>query len=96
MKKAKDIYSYLKAIKSCVYGIIAIKIPHEKNSFSELEIKKHCDNLNIYCLNKINIENAIKELFKNNNVEQIIITGSLYLVGKTKKKIIKVLNQSNH
>ena len=96
MLNTKDIYSYLKAIKSCVYGIIAIKIPHEKNSFSELEIKKHCDNLNIYCLNKINIENAIKELFKNNNVEQIIITGSLYLVGKTKKKIIKVLNQSNH
>ena len=72
-------------------GISAITIPEEKNSFTNYEIKKHCNALNMFCLVENNPKEAIKRIIKNYTMDQIIITGSLYLAGKIKKDI-KLLN----
>tara|TARA_Y100000590_G_C15647690_1_gene987534 strand:- start:325 stop:1596 length:1272 start_codon:yes stop_codon:yes gene_type:complete len=91
MINTKNIILYLKQLKNCVKGISAITIPEEKNSFTNYEIKKHCDALNMFCLVENNPKEAIKRIIKNYNMDQIIITGSLYLAGKIKKDI-KLLN----
>ena len=91
MMNTKNIILYLKQLKNCVKGISAITIPEEKNSFTNYEIKKHCNALNMFCLVENNPKEAIKRIIKNYNMDQIIITGSLYLAGKIKKDI-KLLN----
>ena len=85
MLNSKDIKSYLKILKNSIACVIAINIPNEKNSFSKFEIKKACDNLDIICLVEKNIAKAIYNLKNIQQADQVIITGSLYLVGKVKK-----------
>jgi len=87
MLNTKNIILYLKKLKNCVHGISAINIPDEKNSFTNLEIKKYCDRLKIFCLVENNPKEALEKIINNYNIEQIIITGSLYLAGKVKKTI---------
>jgi len=86
--KTKEVYLYLKALKKSIIGVIAIDIPNEKNSLSPEEIKKCCEKINIFCKTEKNVKNAIKKIVKNYNPQQIIITGSLYLIGKTRKKLL--------
>ena len=96
MLNTKDLYGYLKIIKNCINGIIAIEIPNEKNSISKKKIVDTCRKLKIKCSQENNIKYAIKKIIKNYNSEQIIITGSLYLVKNSKKIVVKLMNQSIH
>ena len=91
MINTKNIILYLKQLRKCVHGISAITIPEEKNSFTNFEIKQYCDRLNIFCLLEKNPKEALKKIINNYNMDQIIITGSLYLAGKVKRDI-KFLN----
>ena len=84
MLNNKDLKNYLIKIKKIVKGVIAIKIPNEKNSYKTSEIANICAKINIKCIQKNNITQAnifLKEIVKP---DEIIISGSLYLLGKVK------------
>ena len=88
MLNNKDLYNYLLKLKKTFSGIIAIKIPEEKNSFLSYEIAKACKKINIRCVQKINIKEANKYLVNEVKPEEIVVSGSLYLVGKIRNLYI--------
>ena len=88
MLNNKDLKNYLLIIKKIISGVIAIKIPGEKNSFSSDQISKMCKKLNIRCVEQKNIKVANSFLINNIKPEEIIISGSLYLIGKIRKLYI--------
>tara|TARA_Y100000590_G_scaffold214209_1_gene242818 strand:- start:1115 stop:2380 length:1266 start_codon:yes stop_codon:yes gene_type:complete len=85
MLKNKDIINFLLTIKNVIDGVIAINIPKEKNSFSTSEIKKICKKLNISCIERKNIIEANNYLINTIEPKEILVTGSLYLIGKVRK-----------
>lgn len=84
----KNVYTFLSRLKRYINGIIAINIPNEKNSMKLDEIERNCNKLKIFCKKEKNILAALKYLEKNHKPKQIIVTGSLYLIGKIRKKLI--------
>ena len=88
MLKNKDVKNYLLNLKSTIRGIIALKIPEEKNSFSTKEILNICKQIDIECIAKKNINDANNYLFNEIKPDEIIISGSLYLVGKIRNLYI--------
>ena len=88
MLNNKDLYNYLLKLKKIFSGIIAIKIPGEKNSFLSYEIAKACKKINIRCVQKINIKEANKYLVNEVKPKEIVVSGSLYLVGKIRNLYI--------
>ena len=88
MLNNKNITLFLKSLKKYIAGIIAIKIPGEKNAFTVEEISDICKKLNIFCIKQKNIISAQNYLLNNIIPERILITGSLYLVGKARRLFI--------
>ena len=88
MLNNKDLKNFLLIIKKIISGVVAIKIPGEKNSFSADQIYKICKELNIKCVKQKNIKVANSFLANDIKPEEIIISGSLYLVGKIRKLYI--------
>ena len=88
MLNNKNIVLFLRSLKKYIDGVIAIKIPGEKNAFTVKEISNVCQKLDIICIKKKNIISAQKYLLKTINTERVLITGSLYLIGKVKKLFI--------
>ena len=85
MLNNKDLKGYLLKVKKTFSGIIAIKIPGEKNSFSPEDINKICRKINIKCINKRNIKDANMYLLNKIIPDEIVVSGSLYLVGKVRE-----------
>ena len=67
--------------------IIAIKIPNEINSFLSKDIAKTCKLLSIDNSEIKNFGEVIK-FIRNSKEKIILITGSLYLVGKIRSKFL--------
>ena len=88
MLNHKNIVLFLRSLKNCIAGVIAIKIPGEKKAFTVKEIANVCKKLNIFCIKQKNIISAQNYLIKNISPERILITGSLYLVGKVRRLFI--------
>ena len=88
MLNNKDIYNFLKKIKPIVKGVIAISIPNEKNSFTTEEINQVCKKLNIISFKKNSVSQANNFLLKKIRPETILITGSLYLIGKIRNQYL--------
>jgi len=88
MLKNKNINLFLKFLKKNITGVVAIKIPGQKNSFTSKEIANACKKLNIFCVTHKNITSAKKYLLKKSSIDRIVITGSLYLIGKVRKLFI--------
>ena len=88
MLNNKDLYSFLNQIKNFISGVIAVRIPDEKNSFTTQDILSTCKKLKIKCIKKKNIKSANKYLLQSIKPERIVITGSLYLIGKVRKLFI--------
>jgi dihydrofolate synthase/folylpolyglutamate synthase len=82
MLNNKDLLSYLKIIKPVTLGVVAIKIKGEKNSFTPQQISMNCSKLNIACFEKKSIKDANNFLNTKVMPKNILICGSLYLVGK--------------
>ena len=82
MLNNKNIYIYLKKLKPILNGVIAISIPGEKNSFTSEEILTVCNKLKISCFKESSINSANKILLTKIKPKTILISGSLYLVGK--------------
>ena len=62
-------------------------IPDEKNTFKTKQINEICDFHSIKCEQINNINDALK-YFKSNQEKIYLITGSLYLIGKIRKKLV--------
>ena len=88
MLNNKKIYEFLKILKKNIKEIIPLKIPNEKNAFTKKEIQNYCSQLSIYHNDKKNFS-EIKKYIINSNYKYILVTGSLYLVGKIRKKFYK-------
>ena len=78
---------FLDIIKKRVSKVLAIKIPDENNSFEVKEINKICNFHSIECEQLKNLNAALK-YFRLNQQKIYLITGSLYLIGKIRKKLL--------
>ena len=85
MLNNKNLQKFLEILKPILIGTIGIKIPDEKNSFTTKEINQVCKKLKIKNYEKKSITDANEFLLNKINPELILITGSLYLVGKVRK-----------
>ena len=85
MLNNKNLYLFLKKLKPILNGVIAIPIPREKNSFTSEEISKVCEELRIICYKKSLITKVNNFLLSKIKCKIILISGSLYLVGKIRK-----------
>ena len=84
MLNNKDLKNYLIKIKKVVDGVVAINIPDEKNSYHANEISNICKKINLKCVQKNDILQANKFLINIIKPDEIIISGSIYLLGKIK------------
>ena len=87
MLNNKKIDQFLDLIKNQISSLLAIKIPEESNAFLSNEISKKCDVLSINNKEVKNLNEALKRI-REANEEVILVTGSLYLVGKIRNKFI--------
>tara|TARA_Y100000590_G_scaffold452549_1_gene595911 strand:+ start:2464 stop:3687 length:1224 start_codon:yes stop_codon:yes gene_type:complete len=87
MLNNKKIYSFLKILKNNINEIIPIRIPNEKNAFTEYQIEKYSRKLLLNCKNIKNLSEINKYIIKTPN-KYVLITGSLYLVGKLREKYL--------
>ena len=87
MLNTKKIREFLSIIQNQIEGIVAIKIPEEKNAFTANQILKKCKQLKINCVIKNSIREANNFLLQQ-STKYILITGSLYLVGKLREKYL--------
>ena len=87
MLNTKKINEFLSIIQNQIEGIVAIKIPEEKNAFTANQILSKCKQLKINCVKKNSIREANKFLIQQ-PTKYILITGSLYLVGKLREKYL--------
>ena len=88
MLNNKNLYEYLKILSPILVGVIAIAIPNEKNSFTPKEIVKVCNKLKLKNTTQTSIIKANNFLLKHIKPKTILISGSLYLVGKIRSKYL--------
>ena len=87
MLNNKPIYEFLKTISNNISKVVAVRIPKEKNAFTVEEINNYCKKISLECVNKKSINDALYYIFHSNK-KNVLITGSLYLVGKVREKIL--------
>jgi len=87
MLKNKKPSIFLDKIKKRISKVLAIKIPDEKNSFKTRQINEICDLHSIKCEQVNSINDALK-YFRSNQQKIYLITGSLYLIGKIRKRLL--------
>ena len=87
MLNTKKIREFLSIIQNQIEGIVAFKIPEEKNAFTANQILKICKQLKIICVKKNSIRKANNFLIQQ-PTKYVLITGSLYLVGKVREKYL--------
>ena len=83
MMKKKNHTKFISYFKHNVKCITAINIPEEKNSIKKTNLKKIIDRAGIKSKIAKNVTDAIKEINSKNKNNIILVTGSLYLAGKT-------------
>ena len=84
MLNNKKAFEFLSILKNNIDILYPIKIPEEKNSLTENEIYSIAKKLGINSLLKKNLRSINHMLMKKYN-KNILITGSLYLIGKVRK-----------
>ena len=78
---------FLGKIKKRVSKVLAIKIPDEENSFKTKQINEFCNLHSIECEQVNNVNDALK-YFRTNQEKIYLITGSFYLIGKIRRKLL--------
>ena len=87
MLNNKNIFEFLSILKKNIDTLYPIKIPDEQNAYTQKEIHKISKKLRLDTVIIKNLNNINKLLMKNPN-KYILITGSLYLVGKIRKNYL--------
>ena len=87
MLNNKNAFDFLSILKNNIDTLYPIKIPDEQNAYSQKEIHEISKKIRLDTLIIKNLSNINKLLIKNSN-KYILITGSLYLVGKIRRKYL--------
>ena len=87
MLNNKNAFDFLSILKENIDTLYPIKIPNEQNAYTQNEIYKISKKLRLDTLIIKNLTSINKLLIKNSN-KYILITGSLYLVGKIRRKYL--------
>jgi len=87
MLNNKKAFEFLSIIKKNVEVLYPIQIPDEKNAFTQKEIYKVSKKLKFKTIIINNLNTINRQLMKSSN-KYILITGSLYLIGKIRKKYL--------
>jgi len=88
MLNNKNIFNFLKKIKPILCGVIAVSIPDEKNTFTPEEIIKVCDQLGLQSFSHSSINKANQFLLNKIKPKVVLVSGSLYLIGKIRNKYL--------
>ena len=84
MLNNKKALEFLTILKKSIDTLYPFKIPDEKNAYTQEEIYNISKKLNIETVIYKNL-NTINRLLINKPNKYILITGSLYLIGKIRK-----------
>jgi len=87
MLNNKKAFDFLLILKKNIDTLYPIKIPHEKNTYTQKEIHKISKELKLDTVIRKNMSDINQLLMKNPN-KYILITGSLYLIGKIRKNYL--------
>ena len=74
-------------IKKNIDILYPIQIPDEKNAYTQKEIYKVSKKIKLKTVSVSNLS-TINRLLLNSSNEYILVTGSLYLIGKIRKKYL--------
>ena len=87
MLNNKKAFEFLSIIKKNIDILYPIQIPDEKNAYTQKEIYKVAKKIITKTMIVSNLS-AIKRLLMNSSNKYILVTGSLYLIGKIRKKYL--------
>jgi folylpolyglutamate synthase/dihydropteroate synthase len=87
MLNNKKAFEFLSIIKKNIDILYPIQIPDEKNVYTQKEIYKVSKKINIKVMIVSNLS-GINRLLMNSSNKYILVTGSLYLIGKIRKKYL--------
>ncbi len=84
MLNNKKAFEFLSIIKKNIDTLYPIQIPDEKNAYTQKEIYEITKKLNLKTIIINNIK-SINQLLINSSNKYVLVTGSLYLIGKVRK-----------
>ena len=87
MLNNKKAFEFLSIIKKNIDILYPIQIPDEKNAYTQKEIYKISKKIKLKTVILSNLS-AINRLLINSSNKYILVTGSLYLIGKLRKKYL--------
>ena len=87
MLNNKKIFEFLSILKKNIDTLYPIKIPDEQNAYTQKEIHTIAKKLKLDTVIIKNLTSINKVLMKNPN-KYILVTGSLYLIGKIRKNYL--------
>ena len=87
MLNNKNIEGFLSKLKKNIDTLYPVQIPDEINALNKNEIFDIANKLNIKSLLKPNLKAINASIIKSHN-RYILITGSLYLIGKIRKNYL--------
>ena len=87
MLNNKKAYEFLLLLKKNIDTLYPINIPCEKNTYTQKEIYDISKKIKLKSVIKKNLKNINEILMKKPN-KYILVTGSLYLIGKIRKKYL--------
>ena len=87
MLKNKKAFEFLSILKKNIDTLYPIAIPDEESIYTQEEIYNISKKLKLETVNKKNLK-TINQLLINKSNKYILITGSLYLIGKIRKNYL--------
>ena len=87
MLNNKNIFKFLSILKKNIDTLYPIKIPDEQNAYTQKEIYNISKEIKLDVVIKKKFD-SISQLLMSKTNKYILITGSLYLVGKIRKKYL--------
>ncbi len=87
MLNNKRAFEFLSILKKNIDTLYPIRIPDEKNAYTQKEIFEISKKIKLDIVIKKNLRD-INQLLMNKSNKYILITGSIYLIGKIRKKYL--------
>ena len=87
MLNNKKAFEFLSILKKNIDTLYPFKVPDEKNAYTQEEIYNISKKLNLNTVIKRNLK-TVNQILMNKPNKYILITGSLYLIGKIRKNYL--------
>ena len=82
MMKNKEHKKFILIFKNIIHSVITLNIPNQINFIKKEKLSKVAKSCNVLSKTEISIENALKNIAKEDNDAIILCTGSLYFAGE--------------